>query len=213
MKLWLLTPIKPLSEGKSRLASVLSPQGRAYLMRSLLAHLLERAQAAAVLAGAIVISRDRQVLAQADTHGVISLLERGRDLNQALMQACTHAVHRGADAILVLPADLPLITSEDVRQLYMLAQPPTHMVIVPSPDGGTNALLLRPPAIMSFAFGEQSFYHHIRQATNLGLCWQRYESPTLTLDIDQPADLSELPAGLRSSLVLSEGESKSYVDR
>jgi 2-phospho-L-lactate guanylyltransferase len=208
MKLWLLAPVKPLSEGKSRLATVLSPEARAHLISRLLAHLLARAQASSVFTGAIVISRDRQVLAQATAHHAVGLLERGRDLNQALTQASTHAIRRGADAVLVLPADLPLITSEDIRQLYALARSPTSVVIARSADGGTNALLLRPPLVMPFAFGEESFRLHTHQASSLGLPWQCYESPTLTLDVDWPADLTALSDELLSALRLSKAESE-----
>jgi len=194
IKLWLLVPVKPFGEGKSRLTQVLAAEKRAALNQAMLMHVLTCAQAAGVLSGMIVVSRDRAVLAQASQLGAASLREKGHDLNQALTQARQEVVPRGADAILVLPADLPLLTADDVRQLAALGQRQAGIVIAPSPDGGTNALLLRPPGSIKFSFGAASFHRHRQAAQTAGIPMQIYESPTLALDVDWPEDLAAMYA-------------------
>ena len=192
MKLWLLVPVKPFTEGKSRLADVLTEEARVALSQEMLARVLAQAHAAHVLAGVIVVSRDPQALAQANRAGVESVHENGHDLNLALVEASQQAMTHGAEAILVLPADLPLVTVADIRQLYALGQAQTGIVIAPSPDGGTNALLLRPPDAIPFAFGASSFARHLQLAQFAGVPVQVFESATLAFDLDWPADLAAL---------------------
>ncbi|MFN8490234.1 MAG: 2-phospho-L-lactate guanylyltransferase [Caldilineaceae bacterium] len=192
MKLWLLAPVKPFAESKSRLANALAPAARAALSQELLARLLTCAREAGVLAGVAVVSRDPLALAQAQAVGFASVPENGQDLNLALTQASQYAVLHGADAVLVLPADLPFVSAEDIRQLYTLGQAQPGVVLTSSPDGGTNALLLRPPGLMPFAFGVNSFAQHCALAQKAGATIQVFESSTLAFDVDRPEDLASL---------------------
>jgi len=194
MKLWLLVPVKSFHEGKSRLTKVLSVHERVALNQAMLAHVLASSQAANVLAGILVISRDRAALAQAKAAGVAAVREQGYDLNQALTQAAQAAVGWGAEAVLILPADLPLLAADDIRQLYRLGATQPGIVITRSPDGGTNALLVRPPGAIEFAFGTGSFARHTQLAQRADVPVQVYASPTLALDVDWPEDLARLRA-------------------
>jgi 2-phospho-L-lactate guanylyltransferase len=74
--------------------------------------------------------------------------------------------------------------------LYELARAGEGVIIAPSHDGGTNALLLRPPHAIGFAFGEGSFARHCAMAAAAGLPCHVYESATLALDVDHPEDLA-----------------------
>lgn len=192
MKLWLLAPVKPFAESKSRLAKVLAPAARAALSQAMLARLLACAREAGVLAGVAVVSRDPIALAQAQAAGFASVPENGLDLNLALAQASQYALAHGAEAILVLPADLPFVTAEDIRQLYRLGQAQPGVVITSSPDGGTNALLLRPPGLVEFVFGADSFARHCELAQKAGATLQVFASATLAFDVDRPEDLASL---------------------
>ena len=69
-----------------------------------------------------------------------------RGMNGAVERGLGWVEARGADAALVLTADLPLARPEDVAAIMAAAQPAPSAVLVPSHDGtGTNAMLLRPP--------------------------------------------------------------------
>ena len=200
MKLWLIVPVKPLAQGKSRLSPLLSAPERYELSHKLLAQTLSAAVDVDLLAGVLVISRDEEALTLARAAGVMVLaedphwVENGDDpedpLNRALRQARTVAIMQGADAILVLPADLPLISAAEIRSVAQsgenLAQ---SLVIAASGDGGTNALLLRPPNVIDFAYGPHSFQEHIRRAEDAGVSVHTVESAALALDLDSPADL------------------------
>lgn len=188
MRVWLIVPVKSLGESKSRLAAVLPAGARAGLMRRLLRHVLTIAQAADCFAEIMVISRDPQVWALAHLAGVGVLREDGHTLNAALEQARQAALGDHAEAILVLPADLPQLTVADLDALVALAQTGPGVVIAPSSMGGTSALLLRPPDAIPFAFGIDSFARHCLLAQAADLPCRVHQSPTLAFDVDLPAD-------------------------
>jgi 2-phospho-L-lactate guanylyltransferase len=189
MNLWLVIPVKPFGEAKTRLAGALSSQERADLMRELLTGVLAQVRESGLLAGTVVISRDEAVLDLARDLGARALHETGAGLNAALDEARDMIMARGADGMLVLPADLPLLTVDDILQLYDLALSNVEVAIAPSHDGGTNALLLCPPDAMGFAFGPDSFRRHVQQALSTGHRYAIYRSETLGQDVDMPGDL------------------------
>jgi len=201
MNLWVVIPVKPFEQAKSRLADVLPVAARAALMRELLAGVLARVREADLPAAVLVISRDAAVRSFAQGLGVHTLAETGDDLNTALEQARRWVIGRGGDALLVLPADLPLLTVDDILQLYDLGLAGAEVVVAASHDGGTNALWLRPPDSIDFAFGPDSFHRHVEQAALAGHRWAVYRSETLARDVDVPADLDLVAS--HSSLYVS----------
>lgn len=189
LALWLIVPVKPFGAGKSRLASALPPGLRAELSQRWLTHVLTVARAWGKFAGIAVISRDATVLALARALGALPIAESGDDLNDALTEAAAVAAAEGADAVLALPSDLPMLTPADLDGLYALAQVGAGVVIAPSHDGGTNALLLRPPQAIGYAFGVESAARHHALAVAAGFATHVYHSATLAQDVDHPEDL------------------------
>ncbi len=198
--LWLLIPVKPFDEGKSRLATSLSVEQRADLTRRILLRTLTIADATARFKQIVVISRDPAVHEAARCAHVFALAEESNGLNRALEQARAMAVAGGASAILVLPSDLPFVTYGDLDVLIGAAHAGNKVVIAPSCDGGTNALLLTPPTVIDFAFGHDSFRLHTQQARGQNVSYRVFRSPTLAYDIDWPADLHAALAGGFGSL-------------
>ena len=101
-----------------------------------------------------------------------------------------------ARELVVLPADLPLALPQEIRQLAEAAATDPVLVLVPSADGGTNALALSPPGLIPFRFGPDSARRHEDEARRLGVRPLRLSLPSLGLDVDTPADL-DLVATLR----------------
>ncbi|MCB0186400.1 MAG: 2-phospho-L-lactate guanylyltransferase [Caldilineaceae bacterium] len=181
--------MKPFREGKSRLAEMLPTESRATLSRQLFRHVLTQALASPVLAGILVVSRDRSVLDGFQAPHLHYVAEQGLGLNPAIHQGRHEAIRRGADAILVLPADLPRLASSDIMDLYTCALPGDGIVIVPSDDNGTNALLVRPPQAIDFLFGHNSFMNHCLAAQMANLPCKIVDSPHLRFDVDLPSHL------------------------
>ena len=191
LNLWLLVPVKPFDEGKSRLASELNDTQRSDLSRRLLERLLSLARATELFTGILVVSRDDDVFQVAADAGVAVLHESGYGLNTALDAAREQVLQWGAEAIVVLPADLPWVTEDDLLNLVSTGRDGS-IVLAPSQDGGTNALFLRPPSAIEFFYGKGSARRHVDMAEERGLSVVLLESPTLAFDIDSPVDLQRL---------------------
>ena len=190
MSLWAIIPVKPLKNAKSRLSPVLSPDQRFELAQAMLRHILSVTTAIQQVAGVLVISRDTKALAIAREMGAKTLQEgAGSNLNPALTRATMVVKSWRADAVLILPADLPFINAEDILGLIQLAVDRSIVIATDQARDGTNALLVRPPAAIEFAYGSGSFARHIRRAQGAGLRAFTYESDRLALDIDLPDDL------------------------
>jgi 2-phospho-L-lactate guanylyltransferase len=186
-----IIPVKPLDEGKSRLASVLAPPER----RRLNATFLERSLAvAADFPGpdaTIVVSRSDEVLGLAAQRGMLGLHEEpGADLNAAVGQGRRVALARGADEILILPVDLPLVTAAEIRELVENGPPEPRVIIISDRAGtGTNLLLHSPALFARYCFGPGSFRRHCRAAKEAGAAVSAGPHPTISFDIDDPEDL------------------------
>ena len=191
MTLWAIVPVKPLRRGKSRLAGTLSEDERTELNRSLLQNTLKTFAGLKEIEEVLVISRDPQALAIARQHGARTVREDGQpELNTALKRATVVAQVYATRGVLVLPADLPLVTREDVLTLVERAGEPPAVVIAPDRHGtGTNALLISPAGLIEYDFGENSFHRHCQRAREAGARLEIVNLPALGLDLDLPEDL------------------------
>jgi len=191
MTIWAIVPVKPLRRGKSRLAGTLSEEERTELNRTLLQNTLKIFADLGEVEQVLVISRDPQALALARQHGARTVREDGQpELNTALQRATVIAQVYATRGVLVLPADLPLITREDVLTLIERAGEPPAVVIAPDRHGtGTNALLISPAGLIEYDFGEDSFQRHCQRAREAGARLEIVDLPTLGLDLDLPEDL------------------------
>ena len=191
MSLWAIVPVKVLHESKSRLRNVLTPDQRVDLSREMLLNTLQELAELTEIERTLVVSADLTVLALARECGAEIAKEHGSpSLNKALRQATSIASERQAEAVLVLPADLPLLQAAEVRELIGLAHDPP--VVVVSPDrkrSGTNALIVASPGTIEYEFGPDSFERHVRSAEASGARVEIIELPTLGLDLDAPEDL------------------------
>ncbi|MBI4507492.1 MAG: 2-phospho-L-lactate guanylyltransferase [Chloroflexi bacterium] len=204
-KLWVVVPCKPFAEAKGRLAPYLPPTTRAELGCWLLDRTL-RVVLTLPAAGCVVISRDAAALARAAQAGAVALSERGRTLNAALRQGIAAADARGAEALLVLPTDLPLVESEDLADLIAGALPPPSVVIAAAEcGGGTNALLLAPPRVIAPAFGRASRRRHAERAERAGAAVRVVHRQRLARDLDTVADLRALAGALPPFVLASSG--------
>ena len=186
-----VVPVKDLGGTKSRLAPVLDPAARAGLTLYMMGRVVSRLREAGVEAVGVV-SPDPIVLDEAMKRGATPLVQESRGLNPALEEGRAWATKSGASALLVLPADLPLIEAADVRAVLDEAAGGAPVVI--APDGarsGTNALLLRPPEALPFLFGPDSFGAHLQAARERDAGARVLENQHLSFDLDTAGDLAK----------------------
>jgi 2-phospho-L-lactate guanylyltransferase len=188
--MFVIIPAKPLAQAKSRLAAALSPPERIQLSRGMLQRTIALARQVGEV---VVISRDATVRRLAKQAGAWALVEAGDNLNQALSQASTWVMMHGGQSTLILPADLPRLQLTDLVDLINTAQSAPAAVIAPCHRlDGTNALLLRPPDLIEFAFGPGSFSAHQQAVRDSGVEPVIFRSATLAFDLDLPEDLHQL---------------------
>lgn len=192
MTIWAIVPVKPLRRGKSRLANVLTEDERAALNQELLERTLSTLSTLEGMIQILVVSRDPLALAIARNYDAITVQEDGHpSLNTALTRATVMSQLRAAQGVLILPADLPMLTRDDVLALMERAINNTPVVVI-APDrhgNGTNALLTIPAGIIEYDYGEGSFKRHCERAKQAGAHLEIVESPSLGLDLDLPEDL------------------------
>jgi 2-phospho-L-lactate guanylyltransferase len=199
MTIWAIVPIKPMRRAKSRLAKVLSRDERASLSRRLLRHTLETLAQIPRVERTLVVSRDSEALAIARSHGAKTVAEWGHpQLNKALVRASLVAQGYGVSGVLVLPADLPLLTKQDVEKLISASGNPPEVILAPDRRGtGTNAVLSSPPGLIEYDFGPESLGRHMQRAKAAGARVEICNLPSLELDLDVPDDLEYLERKLK----------------
>ncbi len=195
----IVIPIRSLSHGKTRLAPVLDPAARSALTREMLDRVVRAALGTVSRAEVVVISPESEALAEVgriDPSIRLLLQDPQRPgLNPALEQAADAMRKRGVSTVLVLPADLPLVSSADIDNVLRRDAP-----VVIAPDRhrlGTNALMVRLDAFgepFVFQFGEGSFGKHHDEANRLGVDALTTTTPGTSFDLDTPEDLAQLDA-------------------
>ena len=194
-----IIPVGTLDGAKTRLAEALDAEERHDLVEDLLARTVVTAVAVDSLDDVLVVSPDREVLRRAADLGARTLRQRSSGLNRGLTEARADVVAGGATSILVLPIDLPFVSVEAVTSVVEALEAagtavaagtaaPAVVLVTDRHGTGTNALGLRPPEVIDFAFGPGSRDAHRAAAEAAGA---RYEEVggALAVDLDTADDL------------------------
>lgn len=196
MNLWAIVPVKPLDQAKSRLADSLAPQQRLTLVQDMLARTIATLRMVPAVRQIAVVSGDAGVEAWSLQAGLRVVPERGEpNLNLALQTATEVARSQGAEAVLIVHADLPRVSADELQAMASGLDGTRLVVVAPDRHGrGTNALLCAPPGLIEYRFGEGSLALHCAQAQAAGARLVVHSAPGLALDIDLPEDLDVLSA-------------------
>lgn len=192
MKTYAIVPVKHLDASKRRLTSVLKPEDRRALTLAMLEDVLNAIKGSLVQE-TVVVGNDLCVSGLAANAGVLYKEEKRRGLNRAITGSIEWCLKREVDAIVVLPADIPLVSSIDINRIIEIARNSGPILVLsPSEDGGTNALYMRPPNLIPVNYGPGSFKKHIKQSRAKGTRLKVYYSHSIAFDIDTQQDLQKL---------------------
>ncbi len=173
-----VVPVKSLATAKTRLSGTLvaAERGRLMLwMAERVVRTLRTLRTSGRIAHIAVVTPDPYVLSWAQEQGAIPLWQPHEGLNRGLELARAWSVERRADALLV--------TGEGA------------VVLAPDRDErGTNLLLMRPPALLPFSFGAESFARHMAISRSIAGEPLVFHAPGMAFDVDTPDDLAELEA-------------------
>lgn len=189
-----IVPVRGLPAGKQRLAALLTVEQRNLLVRAMLGDVVETLQASSCIDAVTIVSGDAAAGREAERLGVGFLRqpEGVNGLNAGLSFAQGECASR--EAILIVPADLPLVTPVDVSALVAGAPDGPVVGVAPSWDEGTNGLFLRPPDVIGPLYGVDSSKRHAEAAEAAGLPVHWVDEGRWRLDVDTPEDLGRLVA-------------------
>ncbi len=199
-----VVPVRALEGAKSRLGEVLDAEERRELVELLLRRTLDAARGVPGVSVVAVVSPDLAALAVARSAGAEPIVQHSLGLNAGLVEARATLAGR-ADRMLIVPADLPMITAADLTAMLSLADaavPRGRHLVVLAPDRhgrGTNALLLEPPGVIEPSFGGESRSVHESLAAAAGAAYVELAG-RLELDVDTPDDLLMVEANRPDAL-------------
>ena len=203
--LHVVVPVRTLAGGKARLGEALDAEERQGLIAGMLRDELAVLGAWGLAKAIHVVSPDPEVAPLATAAGAHPVVQVGDGLNEAIRHARAAAMGAGATALLILPADLPMLDVPALDRLLggadaaMAAGTGAPLAVIAAADArdGTNALLLSPPDIIEPHFGPGSLEAHLRAARDANATVQLVVDPVVGFDLDTPADLVRLdPARL-----------------
>jgi len=192
-------PVKRFDAAKQRLAPGIEEERRRALVAAMLEDVLGAIAAARLIESTIVVSGDPQAQEIAAAGGAAIVPDPSDDGHiVASLAGIARAEVDGADCIVLLPGDCPLLDPRELDRL-LTGLPERYVAIVPDRHGtGTNALALAPPGAIQPSFGERSLGRHVAAAREAGVPFAVEELPSLALDLDTPADVVALTRELEA---------------
>ena len=196
-----IIPLKALAEAKGRLSGALDPAGRRTFVAWMAGRVIAAATGCDEIDRVLVVAGDEAAAEVARAAGAQVVVVAEPGLATALTAA--DALTAGADATIVLAADLPELTPDDITAVVAAAGDlASAVVIAATRDGGTGALLRRPAGVIPTAYGPGSADRHEQLAIDAGVAALRVDRPGLANDVDRP---DELPAALALAADLDVG--------
>ena len=175
-----LIPIKQGVGGKSRLGPALERAARNVLSARMARHVLGVIAQCNEISQTVILSPAKPDLWEGEW-----AQDHGRGLNPEI--AAVRA-DLGNGPLLVIHADLPLITAGDIAGLLVSAERCGATMATDRAGQGTNALALADGRTFDFRFGEQSCHHHRAQDLQMPVI----QSIGLSADLDTPEDIEFL---------------------
>ncbi|MGH6912386.1 MAG: 2-phospho-L-lactate guanylyltransferase [Geminicoccales bacterium] len=189
--LWAVVPLKDARRAKQRLAPLLAAQQRMGLARAMARDVLLALGRVRDLAGILVVAGDPAVRELARPVGARVIDETLSPGMRAAVAAAAQALARDrAAGMLVVPADLPLITPAEIETVLAAHGDAPAVTLVPAiADQGSNGLACSPVDVIPPLFGPRSSVRHREAALARGVQPCVLPLPGWGRDIDRPDDL------------------------
>lgn len=198
MKTIAIVPVKRFGQAKTRLADRLPARSRVALMQAMVTDVLIALRRSELVDGVIVVTGEPIAEQIALNYNAEVLMDQ-RDLghSEAAALGVGMARSKGAERVILLPADTPAIDPAEVDGLLSAVPEGREVTIVPDRHGaGTNALVLTPPDVIAASFGEGSRARHVAAGEAAGAAVFEAEPLTIVLDVDTGDDLAALQSRL-----------------
>lgn len=201
-----VVPYREHAGAKSRLAEALTVEQRQSLARAMLCDVLLALLASKYLDNVLVVGDAPPPLEFAEQPAVRHL-PTTLGLNDSVKLAAREAQAGGADELLIVHSDLPLLTAAQIDRLIQAGRAQSHAnrsaLVSCQHRDGTNMLWLSPARAIDFQYGSGSRARHLALLEKIQ--YDCVELPPIA-DVDQVADLEVvralLPAGSATARML-----------
>ena len=201
MRTLAILPIKSFGEAKQRLAHELNSSTRRVLAEAMFSDVLVALRRTVSISEIVVVTADHGAQRIAAGYGATVLADNDEGHNVAASNGVQQALRSGADRVLLVPGDCPLLDPKELDQLIARPVGDRSVLVIPDRHGtGTNALLLTPPDAMTPAFGPGSCQRHVYNARVAGVVAEVVEVASLAIDVHTPDDLALVQTTLSASI-------------
>lgn len=185
-------PLKHPAVARARLLEALTAKQRHSMYFTLARRIITALRDVPMVRDTVIVTSSAEVELFAGHLGVRVMHQmRDEGINAAVEAAIASSTAVGITNALILPGDLPLVSSDAINALLQSSQLQDRGVTL-VPDRrhvGTNAMVCTPADAIRLRFGPNSFAEHLRTIQEHGLPARIFESGELALDIDEPEDL------------------------
>jgi 2-phospho-L-lactate guanylyltransferase len=180
---------------KARLAPLLDGDQRQELARAMLEDVLAALRQVDELSGILLVSGDASARDIAAAHGGKSIDDPIEDgPNAAIRLAVPVLRDWQADAMVVIPCDIPGIEAAELSRILRVLRDASVVLVRAARDGGTNLLGCSPIDAIEPCFGGNSFARHVQATKSAGLEPHIFATQSLIYDIDRPEDVLQFRA-------------------
>ncbi|HEY6536251.1 MAG TPA: 2-phospho-L-lactate guanylyltransferase [Candidatus Nitrosocosmicus sp.] len=189
----IIIPIKRFDKSKTRLSPILDVNQRKELTELLILDMLEKMY---YLNNSQIILVSGEKLKLNDKFNDVIIINDNNcsGVNEAIELADKYIEINEFDESLIIPIDLPLFTIKDLKKILKFSKDfKRGICIVPSQRmDGTNLLLRKPNSIINTYYDNNSFYNHIKAATNSNNTIKIFTLERLMIDLDTMEDIITL---------------------
>ena len=176
---------------KTRLSTVLDRALREEFSLLMLGEVLDAVVGAGLGKSCYVVSSHQRALGLARSRRMTTLQEAANGgVNAAVLRGMSKAVE---SEFLVIPADLPLLSSSDLDRVIALKSEAADIVISPSRAfDGTNLLFFSREKRVRLSYDRNSFWNHVEDVAKEGYSLAVYAGWDVLFDVDTAQDMREL---------------------
>ncbi len=189
----IIIPIKRFDKSKTRLSPILDVNQRKELTELLILDMLEKIYN---LNNSQIILVSGEKLKLNDKFNDVIIINDNNcsGVNEAIELADKYVENNEFDESVIIPIDLPLFTIKDLKKILNFSKDfKSGICIIPSQrKDGTNLLLRKPNSVINTHYDDNSFYNHIKAATETNNTIKIFTLERLMIDLDTVEDILTL---------------------